>query len=716
MANILGVAQSGLMAAQVGLQTTGHNIANANTPGFSRQVVLQGAVNAQDSGFGFVGKGTTVVSVQRIYSQYLTNNVLASQTDKSQLDSYYSQITQINNLLADPTAGVSPALQDFFSGVQAVSANPNDAASRQSLLSAGQSLTNRFQSVEGQLADMQQGVNTQIISKVDTINVYAKQIATLNDAIEKAQGGTDDKPANDLLDQRDQVIADLSKEVKVSIVKQGESYNVFIGNGQQLVVGNKASNLVTTVSPTDPTRMEIGYNQNGTVVQVAESSLSGGGAIGGLFDFRANTLDVAQNSLGRVAIGLATTVNAQHRLGQDQQGALGGDFFVAASPVVSASTKNLGTGVMTASISDVSALTTSDYRVRYDSATTSYTVTRLSDGAATTVASFPKTIDGVDFNLQSGVVSNGDEFLVRPTVDGAGKFAMAITDKSKIAVAAPIRTDATSTNTGTAKISAGVMNATTLTSAVTLNFNSGTGMLSGFPAGLPITVTSGGVPTTYAAGTANVPYAAGDTVNFGGVDVSGIPAVTAAYTVGPVTSTLTYNAAGNVLSGFPPYLDVAVTSNGTTTTYPAGTPVTYTPPADTTVSYGGVSFTLSGTPSDNDTFTVSANSSGVGDNRNALLLGALQNSNTLDNGTSSYQGAYAQLVNTIGNKTHELQVTSAAVGQQYTAAVDAQQSESGVNLDEEAANMIRYQQAYQAAAKLMQTASTLFDSLLTLGQ
>ncbi|MDF3037250.1 MAG: putative flagellar hook-associated protein 1 FlgK-like [Paucimonas sp.] len=381
MPNILNVAQSGLMAAQYGLTTTSHNIANANTPGYSRQVIVQGSATAQDAGFGFIGKGTQIDAVRRIYNEFLGNQVVSSQTSKSQLDTHYSQIKQINNMLADTSAGLSPALQDFFSGVQAASADPNSAATRQTMLSSAQTLASRFQALDGQLSEMRNGVNTQIGASVGVINTYAQQIAKLNDSIEKIMASSADKLPNDLLDQRDQLMMELSKEVQVSVVKQGNSYNVFVGNGQPLVVGVTTTKLVTMQSPTDPSRIQVGYVSNGANTAIPESSLSGGGRLGGLFEFRSQTLDVAQNSLGRVAIGLAETFNAQHRLGQDQKAAMGGDFFRAGAPVVTASTKNTGDGALTATVSNASALTVSDYTVRFDAGTNNYSVTRLSDGA-----------------------------------------------------------------------------------------------------------------------------------------------------------------------------------------------------------------------------------------------------------------------------------------------------------------------------------------------
>ena len=651
MASILGIGNSALAAAQIGLATTGHNIANASTPGYSRQVANQAAVAGQSQSYGFPGSGTSVVSIDRVYDQLLTDRVVSTQSTKSQIDTYTTQVQYINGLLADSSSGLSPSLQDFFKGVQDLSADPNGTASRQSMLSSAESLASRFQSMDGQLRDIGQGVNSQIVSSVNDINVIATQISNLNGLIELAQTGRGDLKANDLLDQRDQAVNELSKQVKVNVVEQGNSFNVFMGSGQALVIGTKTNTLQVVNSADDPKKLAIAYNFKGTVTELPESAFGTGGTVGGLFAFRTNSLDTAANALGRIAISLGSTFNAQHMLGQDQTGAIGVQFFNIAVPEVAASSTNsvdattgAPNGTLAATISDLSALTTSNYKMTFNTAS-DFTVTRLSDGVSTNFTGSPQTpvtVDGVSFAL-SGSAMAGDSFTIRPTVNGASEFSVAIKDTTQIAAAAPLRSVATPGNLGSAVISA--------------------------------------------------------------------PVVSSIAQLNTVSGTLTYS--GGTLTGFPAMaVDVAV--NGATTSYASGTPVPYTSGA--TISYGGASFKISGTPKDGDTFDIGANTDGVGDSRNAVLLGALQSTNVLDKGTSTYQSAYSKLVNTVGSKTRELQATGAAASSLFTQAVSAQQSVSGVNLDEEASNMIRYQQAYQAAGKLMQTASTLFDVLLTLGR
>jgi flagellar hook-associated protein 1 FlgK len=155
--NILNIGQTALAAAQVGISTTGHNIANAGTAGYNRQVVLQSANAPQLLGGSFVGQGVSISQIQRQYDAFISQQVNATQTTKNQADAYYSQIQQINNLVADPTAGVTPALQEFFTSIQNLSASPNGtagAAARQAVLSSAQSLAGRFNSLQTRLDEI----------------------------------------------------------------------------------------------------------------------------------------------------------------------------------------------------------------------------------------------------------------------------------------------------------------------------------------------------------------------------------------------------------------------------------------------------------------------------------------------------------------------------------------------------------------------------------
>jgi flagellar hook-associated protein 1 FlgK len=442
---------------------------------------------------------------------------------------------------------------------------------------------------------------------------------------------------------------DLNKQVKATVIPgDNNMLTVSIGNGQPLVVGSSSFQLVAMNSATDQTRVTVGYETGGKLSPLPESALTGG-ALGGALEFRTKSLDLAQNSLGRIALGLAQTFNDQHHLGLDANGNPGGDFFTMAPAEVTKNVHNNQTSTtrISATVTDATQLTTSDYRVDFDGS--NYNVVRLSDNRKTVISPFPQTtpqtIDGLAFSV-SGAAAEGDNFLVRPTIGGAANLKLVLTDVSQVAAAAPIATSIPLTNKGTAKISEGSVDKNYL----------------GAPLGSPVN--------------------------------------------------LVYDSASGNLSGFPATQAVTMTVGGVTTTIPAGGSVPFKDGASYTV--GGMNFSLTGAPQQGDTFTIQRNT-GAGDTRNASLLGDLQTKTILDNGSATYQSAYAHLVSTIGNKTREVQVNAEASAAQLDQASKAAQNVSGVNLDEEAANLLKYQQAYQAASKVMQVADTIFNALLQIG-
>jgi len=633
--NIFSASLSGMNAAQYALTTTEHNIANANTPGFTRQQVLVSSRAAQASGAGFIGQGVDVAGVQRIYDQFLTTQVRQEQSQSSYLSAYLSAMKQVDNLVADPAAGVSPAMQSFFDAMNGLSSSPESVPARQTVISTAQFAVNRFQAIDQRLTDIADGLTGQIAGSVQSVNTYANQIATLNGNIKRAIAAGQGQPPNDLLDQRDQLVNQLNKEMKVTVQQQTDgAMNVFVGNGQALVIDERAMALQVVQSPNDPSKVDIAYLTNGKTIPLQQSSLQGGN-LGAYLTFRDQSLEPARNALGRVALGLATSLNQQNQLGQDLQGVLGGSLLVAAAPRVDKGANNTGTATLSASIASVSALTTSDYQLKFDG--THYTMTRLSDNALTNLGASlvpAPTVDGFTVNLDAGAMAAGDSFSIRPTANAARDIALLNNDPAKLATAAPIRTSAALTNLGTAKITAGTVNA-----PPPLNAN--------LQAPLSITFTSA---TTFTV-------------------IGAVPAVGAQ---------------------------------------------TYTP--GQAISFNGWTTQISGTPVAGDAFNVAANTNATGDNRNVLLMAGLQKQNLLANGTTSFQGAYSQLVGSIGAKTNELMVTSQAQDAMLTQTVAMQQGVSGVNLDEEAANLLRYQKAYQASAKAMQIANTMFDALLTLGR
>lgn len=665
---LISIAMTGINAAQAGLLTTGNNISNLSTEGYTRQRTLQASNPSVMTGAGGIGQGVHVVTVERMFSQALTTQVLNAQTNVSALDTYYAQVSQIDNMLADKEAGLTPLMQKFFDAAQSVATNPSSISARQSMVSAAETMTTGYRSMYERLTEIEAGINSQVRDTVGQINTYTEQIADLNEKIISASaiGG---QPANDLYDKRDKLVADLNELVKVTVTSNTNgSYNVFVGSGQQLVVGSQVTMMSAEPASADRSRNVIGLvGPTGNIQELPESLISGG-KLGGLLSFRSEALDASFNQLGLMATSFTQTFNAQHALGQDLLGNANGsanfvgEFFSVGAPEVIPN-RNNPAGSPTVSITRApvtlnganysSELTASDYQLSYEGGRTPpFTLTRLSDNTpwtGTALSDFTSQLaaDGLQLSA-TGTFSATDSYsyLIQPTRDAARHFA--ISDK----IAADPRLIAAGLSEAVVRGAAG---------------------------------NSGGVTS--------VSYAAGFT------------------TGSPLT--LTYSAGS--LSGFPAGSSVTVG----TTTFPitlSTDPVPYTAGATITINGGGwsgVSLVLS--PSPGDSFTLAA-ATGVEDGRNIVKLGNLQTQNTMLGANATYQDNYAAFVNDVGNKTASAEISSVAQTSLLNQAVAAREAVSGVNSDEEAAKLIEYQQAYQASAKVIEIASNLFDTLLSIGR
>lgn len=618
MADLLSTGVSGLLAAQVGLSTTGHNVSNANTDGYSRQQVSFAARVPQQEGSYYVGTGVDTQAVQRAYSQYLNTALWSAASSQGRANAYKGLTDQLNNQLSG-SSNLQSSLDTFFGAVQDMANAPADASARSVLLARAGGLASTFHALSGQFDSLGGQVQRQLTDTVASINSDSASIARLN---ERIRASTGEQPS-DLLDQRDALIKKLSGEVGISVAPQNDgTLSVFVGNGQALVSGTQSYELGTAPNTYDATRLEVVDKGTGAVL----SSRIGGGTLGALLDFRSNVLDPAQNQLGRAALALADTFNAQHAQGVDLNGQLGGTFFNVAGPAVQAASRNTGSATLAASIGNLGALGSQDYVLSYDGSAWS-----LRDGSGATVAmtgtgtaADPFKAGGLSFTLGGGAANAGDSFRIQPSRNAASGIGVAITDPNKVAAAASLVGSAANTNTGNAAVGA-------------------------------LTVADGSNPNLFTA----------SSIVF--------------------SSPTSYSIDG-----------------GPAQTFAAGTPIVH----------NGWSLTLAGAPANGDSFTVKANANARGDNANALRLGAVANLGVLDGGATSVGSAYGQLVGQVGSAgalADDAAKTQTAV---YNQAMSAQQSVSGVNVDEEAANLVRFQQAYQASAQVITAANTVFNALL----
>lgn len=636
MADLLNNAVSGLTAFQRALSTTSHNIANVNTPGYSRQAA-EFVTNPPSFFAGsYFGNGVSIASVTRAYDQFLTTEVRDSTSFFKGSQKFSELAGYIDDVLADPKGGISPMLHDFFESVQDVADDPASSTARYALINTAATLSARFQGFDQRFEELGHNTSADIRATIEEINSLVGQIRDINVALSDfAPSAASTQQSADLLDKRDALLNELAEKVDIQVIDEGENnLSIFIGNGQTMLSGSNAFSLAAQPDVGDPSRDVISYNGLINVFDIS-SNLSGG-ELGGLLDFRNNVLQPTRNALGRTAIGLAETFNAQMRDGMDLNGSLGQDFFSYDAPQSIAFSGNLGTPTVATVVSDVTALTVDNYVLDFDGA--NWTLTSDSGSSASVANGAPATLvfEGLTLTINGATAVAGDRFTIKPTLAASGGLQVLTSDPNEIAAAAPIRSSASLNNLGSLDISAGIV--TDVTDPNLLN---------------TATLTFDNPPTTLRAD----------------VDV--------------------------VVGGLP---------------YLAGAAIPFS--NNMLIDANGWQVSLNGAPQAGDVFTVESNAGGSGDNRNALALAGLQSVGVFDGGIASLQEDYGSLVGFVGSQTLAANLERDAQESLLIQAIDRQSAKASVNLDEEAADLVRYQQAYEATARLISTAQTIFETLL----
>ena len=621
MSNLLATGSSALIAFQRALSTVGHNVANINTPGYSRQRVEFEARDATYFGYGYQGNGVQIVDVRRMADSLATSRLLDSGGELARLQQLSTLSSRLDQLFSEKATGISAPWSSFFDSVNALSSNAAGSADRESVLAQANALVTRFRQIDQHLDGLDTEVNAGLTAATGEVNRLAKEIAQLNGQI-----GGSSSPSGDLLDRRDQLISELVAFTGGNAATQdGGLVNVFSAGGQPLVVGATASTLVTVPDPYRPERLQVALETNGQRVTLDKRAL--GGQIGGLVEFRTTVLDPAMAELGRIATSLAQTFNEGHRAGMDQYGQMGADFFTLPAPRLSSNANNTGNASLTTSVGNVAGLNAQNVLLRFDGA--AWVATHPDTGASipmtgTGTAADPLVVNGIEVVLASGTPAANDRFLLQPTAGAAGNLSVAITDPGRIAAATPVKATTDLANTGSGKLS--------------------------------------GLKVTDAANAALLAPA----------DIEFIDATQ--YTI-----------------------------NGTG-------PFAYTP--GQTIAYNGWSVVLDGAPAAGDTFSVGPTGANSSDNGNAKLLSNLDDARVLNGGTLTLNGAIGGLTTQVGSAARQADYSAQAQQVIHDQAQAARDAVSGVNLDEEAADLMRLQQAYQAASQIIATADTLFQSLL----
>lgn len=675
--SLISIGLSGLNASSAAMTTIGNNTANVDTLGYSRQQVMTTAGVQQNIGVGFIGTGTTLSDVRRIYNSFLDTQLQTSTSLNSDAQAYLGQASKLDKILSDSSTGVSTVLSNFFSSLQTLSKDPTQSAARQDFLTKASALSAQFNSISQQMKDQNAGINSQLTSVTGQVNALASSIADLNKQITQAQGSG--STPNSLLDSRNEAVRQLNELVGAKVVETNGNYDVYIGTGQPLVTGTKANTLSAVPSDSDPNVYALKLNYQGSNVDV--SGVVTGGTLGGLLRYRSDVLQPATNELGRLALVVSDQVNSQLNQGVDANGDFGSNLFnsindpsLVSQRSIATKGNSAGSGNLNVSISNTGALTTNDYQVTFSSAT-GYSVKRLPDGkdmgTYDTGTTPPPVIDGFSLAL-SGTVQAGDSFKVSPTGTAASNIKTVMTDPKDIAAAAPL-TGTTGNNTGTGTFSQPTLNTqTNIYDAVGT-----TDLRNAITGATPMRLLMGTV--TNGAQAYSLVDANGQAVK----DKNG----------NPITGNIAQGTANNLS------LDVGYTdSSGTAQSFSIG-------------------LTISGTPKEGDTYSIGLTSAGSSDNRNSQTTLDLQTKQTVDsaagNGTGmSLSGANSSMITTVGSKAAQATDDATATTAVLTQAKGARDSVSGVSLDEEAANLVKYQQYYTASSQIIKAAQAIFSTLI----
>ncbi len=684
--NLYGLGVQGLLVAKQSLDTVGHNIANVNTEGYSRQSTIQVTSGGQQFGTGFSGIGTQIDDVIRTFDQFSFSDLQGNTSNLNYNQFFLNSVTRVDQVISDSDTSITNVLAQYFSALNTVADNPNSLESRNNLIEVSKNMTSTFTRLHDQLDLQYRSLNSEIDNIAQEMTALSKNLAEVNGQIQLVwENGTKNLP-NDLLDQRDRLVLEISKYTDVSTVQlDNGAINLFIGSGQPLVLGQEALKVEAVVSRTDNAKLELALSSNGTTQGLRGDLM--GGRIQAVYDFRNNVLDKAFNQLGQTAIGIGHSINEQQKQGLDLNMQVGTNFFndvnsqSAMAQRALITNDGLGEATLGVQIEDVSLLPPDNFELTVLSyaagppESVQFQLTNLNSGVQLTLPAagaqdlsvstninvaeygFSINVDSID---AADPLQAGKRFELRPTRLGAQLFETQMSNTALIAAAGnQILINDGASNTGVSET-----RIAQITNANDVNYPS------------PIDVTTN--PVTAAKGLR--------------IEVSEAPLGTFTYQV----------------------LDA---NTGVPIEEPVGTPLTglaFAPPQQT-ISHAGfdIEISIEDTAAlDNYTFTLDYNETGVGSNENSLLMASFQTDKTLNKGRSTFQDNYALMTSDIGTVTSSADVRLQSSAVLYEQASDRVTSVSGVNLDEEAANLLKYQTAYNAAARIISIADELMQTLL----
>jgi len=666
--SLLNIGVQALQANQAGLSTVGQNIANVNTEGYSRQEVQYATREAPL-------KGVKISEIERISNEFLVRQVWNDTTAVGDFQAFRDQISQLDNLFASQSTSISAGMDKFFTSIQQAVDDPLSVPNRQLFLAEMQSLVDRFADVGSRLSSQLDTINTEIASITDEVNTLTGSIADLNLKIRVATSAGD--PANEFKDQRDLLVKQLAEHVDINVVSQdGTELSVFMGAGQPLVVGSEASTLEFAVGNPDPAQVDIFLVSGNSRAEVTSQINSGD--IGGLFRYRDDVLVPAINEVGRMAIVFADTMNEQHQKGMDLDGQMGGPLFndINSGDTRSRISSNTDNETITSDafvlIDDSSKLQASDYELVFNGSN-NFTIIRKTDGARFESSDFTQEANSLDVDDGEYWINSPDNDEYRIKIDGLDIFVSGTEpffpgDNFLIQAV----------KTGSSSMEMSLSNPRQLAFASPLRVedaadNTGTAEVASVEVTDPLQLRPGQLQRDLEivfsdAGGGNRTYTV--------YDISTDPGNPQPITVG-----------GTLLQDQP---------------YTSGQAIVL----------DGYQVTIANQPDAGDRFTIEYNTGGVSDNSNALAISNLQQADTFGDG-KSYQDVYAEFLAKVGTQSNVAKISLESNQAVLATSENQLASVAGVNLDEEAANLIKFQQAYSAAAQLISASQNVFDSLIS---
>ncbi len=641
MSALMSIGKTAMFANYAALQTASNNIANANTPGYSRQTAQLADSPGQLTGVGFFGKGVTVTTIARSYDSFLTHQAVASGSNAAADAARLDKLSQLEEVFPIGKQGIGAAAGNLLNAFVDVSNNPSDSSARQVVLGQAQELSFRVRAAGDQLSTLQAGVTQDVKASVASLNTMAGQVANLNAQIAATKGTG--QPPNQLLDERDRLVGQISSVINVTSIQADDgSVGLFIGGGQNLVLGANANTVGAVPDTFDPSKVMLTMTEGAVQRLIPPDSLAGG-SLSGLLKFQNEDLAAAKNLVGQLATAVAGAVNKQQSLGLDlgQPARVGAPIFSVGAARVLAASGNSGNAALSLVVDDASKVQASDYAMSFDGS--AYTLTRSNDKTAVPGSPFTAAqlaagvrFDGVTLQLTGGAANTSDRFVLQPVAVAAQNMQTVLASPNGIAAASPFTGSVAVDNKGTATIASLTAVDPSYNGALsgTLAFTSATGAFTWTPsAGLPVTGQ----------------WTAGSPIAINGIELqlAGVPQLGDKITVAPTVSVSSNN--GNALAF-----------------------------------------------------------AGLGDRGIVAASGGAGNSAGGQTVTGAYAAALADIgVRVQGGKTASTISTAAA-----NHAETARSNKAGVNLDEEAAKLIQFQQSYQAAAKILQVAQQIFDTML----